>query len=37
MPAGKLLKEWSHPPGLNRRPADYELSVDVSTVCTGVY
>jgi hypothetical protein len=20
----KLLKTWSHPPGLNRRPADYE-------------
>src|ERR1022692_1861666 len=20
----KLLKGWSHPPGLNRRPADYE-------------
>jgi hypothetical protein len=20
----KLLKKWSHPPGLNRRPADYE-------------
>jgi hypothetical protein len=22
--ACKLLKDWSHPPGLNRRPADYE-------------
>ncbi len=21
---GKLMKRWSHPPGLNRRPADYE-------------
>jgi hypothetical protein len=20
------LKEWSHPPGLNRRPADYEMA-----------
>lgn len=24
MIAGKLLISWSHPPGLNRRPADYE-------------
>ena len=24
MTAGKLLISWSHPPGLNRRPADYE-------------
>ena len=22
--ARKLLKDWSHPPGSNRRPADYE-------------
>ena len=22
--ASKLLKNWSHPPGSNRRPADYE-------------
>jgi hypothetical protein len=21
------MKTWSHPPGLNRRPADYELVV----------
>ncbi len=26
MTAGKLLISWSHPPGLNRRPADYELA-----------
>jgi hypothetical protein len=23
-PIGKLLNTWSHPPELNRRPADYE-------------
>jgi len=22
--ARKTLEKWSHPPGLNRRPADYE-------------
>jgi hypothetical protein len=25
-PNGKRLKTWSHAPGLNRRPADYETS-----------
>ncbi len=28
---------WSHPPGLNRRPADYEFSVSKSTVSRCVY
>jgi hypothetical protein len=25
MPDRRLLILWSHPPGLNRRPADYEF------------
>jgi hypothetical protein len=29
--SSKLLKQWSHPPGLNRRPADYELTLRLST------
>jgi hypothetical protein len=35
--ACNLLIFWSHPPGSNRRPADYELTVPPSTVCSLVY
>jgi hypothetical protein len=29
-------KDWSHPPGLNRRPADYELTQGISRESEGV-
>ncbi len=35
--AKSLILNWSHPPGSNRRPADYEFSVRLSVISTYVH